>query len=343
LPFSATQNQKHFCHILYTFKGHERFSHGSYTPNQTQHGSNVIQAHRSAPNPNISMNEGSSERNWASNLDINAMREASIPAQTALQLAPIHLTPAPIGHKTATLILRRSAGRKSWPLSRRRRSNWKITLKRIADLPENRKPLPAALEFLRGLLLSKSFIDEVADAAVEKLLAEQAQAAEAIDSSASVECEVGSYLYFVEEPGGPIAYAHYDSNPRYCRALRVALNLGNRKTIAYLEKGEARTVAFFCAKAVARLVLRQQQNPFEAAILATLLTTIGRAPNARITEERFAVGLAQSVLLARLPDLPIYNNARLVAGRSFYLGKFKVFTPREDLGEAWKDNNKPRT
>jgi hypothetical protein len=218
-----------------------------------------------------------------------------------------------------------------------------VSAEPITDSNGNGKQVPAALEFLRGLLLSKSFIDVVADAAVEKLLAEQAQSAEAIDSSASVECEVASYLYFVEEPGGPIAYAHYDSDPRYCRALRVALNLGNRKTIAYLEKGEARTVAFFCARAVARLVLRQQQTPFEAAILATLLTTIGRAPNARITEERFAVGLAQSVLLARLPDLPIYNNTRLVAGRSFYLGKSKVFTPREDLGEAWKDHNKPRT
>ena len=205
----------------------------------------------------------------------------------------------------------------------------------ITDLPENRRPLPSALKFLGDMLLSESFIDVVADATVEKLLAQQAQAAEVIDSIESVQCEVVTSLYFVQESGGPIAYAHFDSDPQHCRALRVALNLGNRKTIAYLEKSEAGTGAFFCARAIAQLVLRQQQTPFEAAICAALLTMAGRAPNARITEERFAVALAQSSLLARLQELPIYGNARLVDGRSFHLGKFKVFTPRADLGSPW--------
>jgi len=153
----------------------------------------------------------------------------------------------------------------------------------ITDLPENRRPLPSALKFLGDMLLSESFIDVVADAIVEKLLAQQAQAAEVIDSIESVQCEVVTSLYFVQESGGPIAYAHFDSDPQHCRALRVALNLGNRKTIAYLEKSEAGTGAFFCARAIAQLVLRQQQTPFEAAICAALLTMAGRAPNARIT------------------------------------------------------------
>jgi hypothetical protein len=160
-----------------------------------------------------------------------------------------------------------------------------------ADLSENRKLLPAALEFLRGVLLSKSFIELVADAAVEKVLAAQAQAAEAIDSSDA--CEVVTSLYFVHEPGGPLATAHYDSDPEACRALRVALNVANRVVNAYVAKGEIHSVKFLYGKAIAQLVLSQQQMPLQAAILASLLTIIGRSPNARISEERLAVGLTQ--------------------------------------------------
>ena len=209
----------------------------------------------------------------------------------------------------------------------------------VSDLPEDGKPplsgngiaAPAALEFLRGVLLSKSFIEFVADAAVAKVLAAQAQTAEAIDSSD--ECEVVTSLYFVHEPGGPIASAHFDSDREFCRALRVALNVANRVVNAYVSKGEMHSVKYLCGKAIARLVLRQQQTPFEAAVLALLLTMINRAPNARISEDQLAVGLTRSPLLARLPEL--LSNGQLVPGRSFSLSRFKVFTPKQNLGNPW--------
>jgi hypothetical protein len=229
------------------------------------------------------MNEGSSERNWASNLNADAMREASMRSQAALQIPLIHPRPAPIGHKNGN-----------------------------SDPPEKR-------------------IELVADAAVAKVLAAQAQAAEAIDSSDG--CEVVTSLYFAHEPGGPPASAHCDTDPQYCRGLRVALNVANRVVNAYVSKGEMHSVKYLCGKAIARLVLRQQQTSFEAAVLALLLTMISRAPNARISEDQLAVGLTRSPLLARLPEL--LSNGQLVPGRSFSLSRFKVFTPKQNLGNPW--------
>jgi hypothetical protein len=248
---------------------------------------------------------------------VNAIRELCIQAQTPLKAASIQLSPAPVRRPDA------NSGPPKEPEPGEE-----------PTLPTLRKALPPALELLRSTLLSESFIDVVADAVVEKLLAEQAQGAEAIDSIESIQSEVMCSLYFVQESGGP-AYAHFDSDAQFDHALRVALNLGNRNMNAYVSGGEIHSVKYLCGKAIAQLVLRQQQTPFEAAIRAALLTTAGRAPNARITEERFAVALAQSSLLARLQELPIYGNARLVDGRSFHLGKFKVFTPRADLGSPW--------
>jgi hypothetical protein len=147
-----------------------------------------------------------------------------------------------------------------------------------------------------------------------------------------VPCTVGLNLRLYREPETrEIGYAHFDSDPKFCSALRVELNQGNCKMRAFLAKSHLETVAYYCGKLIAELLFCTHQTPVVAAVRAAILTELGRAPNERITESRFVAALAESSLLAQIALLPIYGNP--VVGRSFGLGQLQIYIPTQDLGK----------
>jgi hypothetical protein len=115
-------------------------------------------------------------------------------------------------------------------------------------------------------------------------------------------------------------------------------NLGNRNVKALLASGQVETVAYFCGKFIAELLLRTPHTPVGDALLAAVLTAVGKAPNERVTESRLAVALAQSALLSSIGQLPIFGAAP-ETGRAFSLGSgLKCYIPLERLGSPWNRN-----
>jgi hypothetical protein len=161
----------------------------------------------------------------------------------------------------------------------------------------------------------------------------------AFDPSNYTECAVALYARLFDESDGPIGFAHFDSDPELCSALVAELNRAHPKARSLLGKRYVESVERLAAQLFADVLLHAEQTPVVAAVRASILTTLGESPNARVTQNWFAGALAESSLLERVAALPIYGKSPVI-GRKFLLSEVKIFVPNADLGHPWDDMSK---
>jgi hypothetical protein len=157
----------------------------------------------------------------------------------------------------------------------------------------------------------------------------------------TIGCEVELRLGLNSEPKGPPSSAHFDSDPsgRFCRLLRIWLNICNPAMRACLKKRNVRGTQFFAGVALVRCVSRDR-SALSQALVAELKTSIGLPPNKPISTASFARRLAEGELLAPIGQLPIFGEAfQNAIGRTFAVTEIDLRIPVAELGPPW---NKPR-
>jgi hypothetical protein len=154
----------------------------------------------------------------------------------------------------------------------------------------------------------------------------------------TIGCEVELRLGLNSEPKGPPSSAHFDSDPsgRFCRLLRIWLNICNPAMRACLKKRNVGGVRFFAAVALVRCLSRDS-SPLAQALLAEIKMGIGLAPNRQITPTAFARHLASSPILEALEEVcgEAFENS---TNRSFVLAQIAVGVPVAELGPPWDKN-----
>jgi hypothetical protein len=296
--------------------------------------------------------KNSTNLNLASNLDLNALREASLRAIEAMNPPmPGPCTwlrngnvdpPKEVKEEPAARIQLESA--QKIPLQMQE------SAEPITDSNGNGKQ-PRKLGFPP---LADSLVDALGDAtlallpAMQERLLNEGVISEPIVTFPEealpadfIPCKVGLPAALSAEPKAPPCSCHFDRDPtgRFDRLLRIWLNLCNPAMGTCLKKRNVCGVKFFVAAALLKCVSRDR-SPLAQAILAILKMRVGLAPNQQITATAFAKRLAADALLQLIEELPIYGEASQDAfGRTFAVTEIDLRIPVAELGPPW---NKPR-